>query len=380
MIERILHERLESQLFKGKALVVMGCRQVGKTTLMRQLLAGRDDVLWLNGDDNDTADMLADITSVRFRNIIGSNKILVIDEAQRIPDIGLKMKLVTDQIPGVQLIASGSSAFELANRLNEPLTGRKREYRMYPLSYAEMVGHHGLLDERRLLKHRLVYGYYPDVINSPGNEVEALRELTESYLYKDIFSFGLVKKTDKLVKLLKAIAFQVGSQVSYSELASLVELDSKTVETYIDLLEKSYIIFRLYSFSRNMCNELKHSRKIYFYDNGIRNALISSFASVENRSDTGALWENFAVSERVKRNEYTRHWCNSYFWRTREQREIDYIEEYDGQLYAYEFKYNPRKAVKLAGGFANAYPNASFNVISPDNIDEFLLDQSPIST
>lgn len=373
MIHRILSDTIEHQLFKGKTIILLGCRQIGKTTLLKHLFLNRDDVLWLNGDDTDTADLLSEMTSVRFREIIGSKRILVIDEAQRIPNIGLRMKLVTDQIPEVQLVASSSSSFELANRLDEPLTGRKWEYLMYPLSYAEMVKHNGLITEKRLIKHRLVYGYYPDVVNSGGEEKTVLRELTNSYLYKDIFSFGLVKKNNKLVKLLQAIAYQVGSQVSYSELASLVGIDSKTVETYIDLLEKSYIIFRLYSFSRNMRNELKHSRKIYFYDNGVRNAIINAYNPVENRNDAGALWENFLVSERIKRNQYNGHWCNCYFWRTREQKEIDYIEEYDCGLHAYEFKYNPRKDAKMPKGFATSYPDAEFKEITPGNVDEFLL-------
>lgn len=373
MIKRILFDTIEKQLFKGKAIILLGCRQIGKTTLLQQLLSGREDVMWLSGDDPDTGALVDNMNTVRFREFIGNKRILVIDEAQRIPNIGLRMKLVTDYIKDVQLIASGSSALELANRLNESLTGRKWEYRMYPLSYAEMVAHHGWLDEQRLLKHRLIYGYYPEVVNNPGEEKVVLRELTDSYLYKDIFSFGLVKKNDKLVKLLQAIAYQIGSQVSYSELASLVEIDSKTVETYIDLLEKSYIIFRLYSFSRNMRNELKHSRKIYFYDNGVRNALVNAFNPVESRMDVGALWENFIVSERMKYNSYNRHYCNCYFWRTREQQEVDYIEDYDGQLHAYEFKFNPRKEARVPRGFAAAYPDATFKEITPANVEEFLL-------
>lgn len=376
MIKRLLFESIEKQLFKGKAIILLGCRQIGKTTLLQQLLSEREDVMWLSGDEPDTRSLIDGMNSVRFREYIGKKRILVIDEAQLIPNIGLRMKLVTDQIKDVQLIASGSSALELANRLNESLTGRKREYLMYPLSFAEMVSHHGLFDELRLLKHRLVYGYYPEVVTSAGDEKTVLKELTNSYLYKDIFSFGLVKKNDKLVKLLKAIAYQVGSQVSYSELASLVEIDSKTVETYIDLLEKSYIVFRLYSYSRNMRNELKHSRKIYFYDNGVRNALISTFTPVENRMDVGALWENFLVSERMKYIAYNQHYCNSYFWRTREQKEIDYIEEYDGALHAYEFKFNPRKDAKIPKGFATAYPGATFKEITPANFEEFLLLQA----
>ena len=221
-------------------------------------------------------------------SLLGEKRVLVIDEAQRVKDIGLRMKVVTDQMPDVQLVATGSSSFELANRLNEPLTGRKWEYKLYPLSFGEMVAHHGLLTERRLLPHRLVYGYYPEVVTSVGNEQRVLKELTDSYLYKDVLTLGQVKKSDKLVALMQALSYQVGSQVSYSELANTVGIDVKTVESYIDVLEKSYIIFRLPSFSRNMRNELKNSKKIYFYDNGIRNSLIANFSQVEMRTDVGA--------------------------------------------------------------------------------------------
>lgn len=373
MIDRIIKKNIEKQLFKGKAIVIMGCRQIGKTTLLRQLFAGNDDVKWMNGDEPDDRANLTNITSTRFRELIGNKSILVIDEAQRIPDIGLKMKLVTDQIPEVQLVATGSSSFDLANSLNEPLTGRKREHKMYPLSFGEMVAHIGLTEEKRLLNQRLLYGYYPEVVTSPGEERTVLKELTDGYLYKDIFTFGLVKKNDKLYALLQALAYQIGSQVSYAELASTVGIDAKTVETYIGLLEKSYIIFRLRSFSRNMRNELKHSRKIYFYDNGVRNALISAFSPIEMRVDAGALWENFVISERIKRNEYISHWCNSYFWRTREQQEIDYIEEYDNNLHTYEFKFSPRKHATMPRGFATSYPDSTFLEVTPENIEHFLL-------
>lgn len=340
---------------------------------MHELFPKTEDIVWLNGDDLEVQGMVSQINTAQWRTLMGNKKVLVIDEAQLINDIGLRMKLVTDQLKDVQLVATGSSAFELANRLNEPLTGRKWEYRMFPLSYAEMVQHHGLIAERSLLPHRLVYGYYPEVVTSPGQEHDVLRMLTDSYLYKDILSFGGIKKSNKLVTLLQAIAYQVGSQVSYSELSATVGIDSKTVEAYIDLLEKCYIIFRLPSFSRNLQNELKHSRKIYFYDNGVRNALISNFSPVMQRTDVGALWENFAVSERIKHCEYSGLWCNRYFWRTHKQKEIDYLEEYDGKLHAYEFKYNPRKPAKVPKDFAEAYPDASFMEITPANIEEFLL-------
>ena len=230
MIQRILHNDIESQLFKGKAVVLMGSRQTGKTTLLRQIFENSDDVLWLWGDDVDTQAMMEGMTAARMYSLLGEKRVLVIDEAQRVKDIGLRMKVITDQMPDVQLVATGSSSFELANRLNEPLTGRKWEYKLYPLSFGEMVAHHGLLTERRLLPHRLVYGYYPEVVTSVGNEQRVLKELTDSYLYKDVLTLGQVKKSDKLVALMQALSYQVGSQVSYSELANTVGIDVKTVE------------------------------------------------------------------------------------------------------------------------------------------------------
>ncbi len=373
MIQRILKEQIKNQMFKGKAIVLMGSRQTGKTSLLAEIFPSEQDALWLSGDDVDVQGMMENMTAQRMRMLLGDRKVIVIDEAQRIKDSGLRMKVVTDQMKDVQLVATGSSAFELANRLNEPLTGRKWEYQLYPLSFAEMVAHHGLLTEKRLLTHRLVYGYYPEVVTSIGNERNVLKMLADSYMYKDVLAMGNIKKSDKLLTLLQAIAFQVGDQVSYSELASIVGIDVKTVESYIDVLEKCYIIFRLPSLSRNLRNELKNNRKIYFYDNGIRNALISNFSQMELRTDSGALWENFAISERIKFTAYNQLWCNRYFWRTHEQKEIDYVEDSDGNLSAFEFKYNPKKKVTVPKHFAEAYPDARFKVITPDNFEEFVL-------
>lgn len=373
MITRELEEIIRNQLFKGKAIILMGSRQTGKTSLLHTIFAQREDVVWLNGDDIGVQSTIAQINTDRWRMVIGDKRVLIIDEAQQISDIGLRMKLVTDQIKDVQLIATGSSSFELANRLNEPLTGRKWEYRLYPLSFAEMVRHHGLISERNLLEHRLIYGYYPEVVTSPGDEQKVLESLTNSYLYKDVLAFGGVKKSSKLTLLLQALAFQVGSQISYSELSRTVGIDAKTVETYIDILEKAYIVFRLSSFSRNLRTELKHSKKVYFYDNGVRNAVISNFSPLQQRTDIGALWENFVISERLKRNEYKQHFCNRYFWRTHSQKEIDYIEEYDGKLHTYEFKYNPRKAASLPKDFGATYPECTFSEITPSNMEEFIL-------
>ncbi|MEN9964452.1 MAG: hypothetical protein RL582_1547, partial [Bacteroidota bacterium] len=251
----------------------MGARQVGKTTLLNNLFKQNPGVLWLNGDEKDVQELFQISSSSRLKTFFAKKTIVIIDEAQRIRDIGLRMKLITDQIPEVQLIATGSSAFELANKVNEPLTGRKWEYKMYPLSFQEMVEHHGLLEEQRMLPHRLVFGYYPDVVNHVGDEKEILKQLTESYLYKDVLWLEQIKKPEGMIKLLQALAYQIGSQVSYNELSTTTGIDIKTIEKYITILEQTYVIFRLSSFSRNLRSELKKSRKIYFYDNGIRNSL-----------------------------------------------------------------------------------------------------------
>ena len=374
MIQRTLEEHILPLLGGSKAVILMGARQVGKSTLLHQMLGDKTDVLWMNGDDIDVQALFSDMSSTRMRALIGNNKYVVIDEAQRIPDIGLRLKLITDQIPGVQVIATGSSSFELASKVNEPLTGRKREFRMYPLTFSEMVSHTNLLDELRMIPHRMVYGYYPEVVCHPGEEKTILKELSDSYLYKDILSLDSINKPDKLSRLLKALALQIGSQVSYNEIGNLISLDSKTVERYIDILEKSYIVFRLGSFSRNLRKELKASRKIYFWDLGIRNAVIGNMAQIENRTDAGELWENFAIAERLKQNAYHGSFAQSWFWRTQQQKEIDYLEEEDGVLSAFEFKWNEHKAkVKCPEAFSVAYPGSQFTVITRQNIEEFLL-------
>ena len=374
MIERILSKKISALLDGRKAITIMGARQVGKSTLLQMMLGERKDVMWLNGDEPDIIEILGNMTSPRLKAMIGNNTIIVIDEAQRIPDIGLRLKLITDQIPDVQVIATGSSSFDLSNKLNEPLTGRKREFKMYPLTFNEMVSSTNLLEETRMLPHRMVYGYYPEVVCNPGEEKIILKELADSYLYKDILSMDGILKPEKLVKLLKALAYQIGSQVSYNEVGMLVGLDSKTVEKYITILEKSYIIFRLTSLARNIRNELKSSRKIFFWDLGIRNAVIGNLTQIENRQDAGALWENFVIAERMKMLAYNGSFAQTYFWRTKQQQEIDYLEEVDGKIKAFEFKWNPNKAAaKCPDSFLKAYQNPEFKVITPQNVDEFLL-------
>ena len=373
MIERQLTDIITKKLFGGKAILIMGPRQVGKTTILREMFGNQQDSIWLNGDEPDIQSLLENITSTRLNALFADKKIVIIDEAQRIDNIGLKLKLIIDQLKHIQLIATGSSAFDLANKVNEPLTGRKWEYRMLPISFDEMVRHHGLIEEKRMLPHRLVFGYYPEIVVNQGHEKELLKQLTDSYLYKDILSLETIKKSDRITKLLQALAFQVGSQVSDTELGQLCGLDNKTINKYLDLLEKAFVIFHLGSFSRNLRNELKFSKKYYFYDNGIRNALIANFNQPELRTDIGILWENFMISERHKYLIYNNKWVNSWFWRTKEQKEIDYIEEEDGKISAFEFKWNPDLKAKQPISFKTAYPESNFNVVHRDNYESFIL-------
>ncbi|PCI06712.1 MAG: ATPase [Flavobacteriaceae bacterium] len=373
MIGRILEESIKAKLFKGKAIVILGPRQVGKTTLLKKIATNLKDTLWLNADNFEVQTLFEIPSSSRFKAIIKNHKIVIIDEAQNIKDIGLKLKIITDELKEVQLIVTGSSAFDLSNALNEPLTGRKFEYQLYPISFEEMEKHHGLLEELSQLEHRMVYGYYPDVVVNKTAEKEILKLLADSYLFKDILIWNKIKKSDKIIKLLQALAFQIGNQVSYNELGRLVGLNSETVESYIQLLEKSFIIYRLGTFSRNLRTELKKTRKIYFVDNGIRNAIIGNYAPITLRNDVGALWENFIIGERKKYLAYHKIYANSYFWRTTAQQEIDYIEERDGKLFAYEFKWSTHKKVKIPKTFLRTYPDAVVKIITPDNFEEFIL-------
>lgn len=373
MIARILEKSIKSHLGSKKAIVLIGPRQVGKTTMLETFAKSYNKhVLTINCDEPDMRMLLQNKTSSELKTLIGNNELVIIDEAQRVKNIGISLKLIIDQIQNIQLIVSGSSALELANEINEPLTGRKWEFIMYPLSVQEMIGHHSALEEKRQLGNRLIFGMYPDVVNSPGQEKAVLKNLTDSYLYKDLFSFKDVRKPEVIEKILQALSLQVGSEVSYNELADLVKSDPMTVSRYIDLLEKTMVVYRLPSFSRNVRNELRKSRKIYFYDNGVRNAIIANFQPLELRKDTGALWENFLLSERLKFIQYNNIWCNRFFWRTKQQQEIDYLEDRDGKLYAFEFKWNSSKTVKPSTTFTKAYPDSEFLLVSPDNYQTFI--------
>lgn len=375
MISRLLQKTIESRLFAGKAIIVIGARQVGKSTLFKLILEKQDyKALQLNCDEPEVRDMLSNINTAELRLLIADNRIVVIDEAQRVENIGMTLKLITDNFPEVQLLVTGSSSFELQDKLNEPLTGRKYEYHLYPISTAELMASNGLLGVKQTLEQRLVYGSYPDILNHADDAKELLMNLAGSYLYKDLLTLESVRRPVLLGKLLTALALQVCSEVSYNELAQTVGTDNKTIEKYIDLLEKCYIVFRLNGFNRNLCSELKKSKKIYFFDNGIRNAILQNFAPLSLRQDAGALWENFIISERIKRNHYLGRYVNSYFWRTTQQQEIDYVEECDGQFSIFEMKWNPRRAnTQFPSSFLTAYDVKEKAVVTPENWIEWVV-------
>ena len=375
MYKRDLQSVIQERCFQGKAIILLGARQVGKTTLLKKIIQEQHvDALYLNCDEPQTISALTNCNLKELQMIVGANKFVVIDEAQKVDNIGLTLKLIVDNMPDVQVVATGSSAFELRNCLNEPLTGRKYEYQMFPISSNEIYQSSGYIDLKGALETRLIYGSYPDILNHANDARELLRMLTDSYLYKDILATDNLRKPDVLDKLLRALAFQVGCEVSYNELAQIVGTDSKTVERYIELLEKCYIIFRLHGLSRNLRNELKKAKKIYFYDNGVRNAVIQQFAPLDIRNDAGALWENFFISERIKRNHYQQNYCNTFFWRTKSQLEIDYIEEQNGQMTAFEMKWNPKKGnTAIPDAFINAYDVKETIIITPDNYLDYLL-------
>ena len=370
MINRDLTNVVIKKLHKGKVIVLIGPRQVGKTTLINTLLKDKE-YLFLDGDDHSVCDLLSNANTQQLRGIIGNFKYVFIDEVQRIPNIGLKLKIMVDQIKDVQVIVSGSSAFDINNMTQEPLTGRKFEYQMFPVSWSEFEKNVGYLKAHQQLELRMLYGMYPDVINNFGNEYEILKNLVSSYLYKDILALANIRKSNVLEKILQALALQVGSEVSYNEIAQLVGVDKNTVNNYIDLLEKSFVVFRLNSFSRNHRNEIKANKKIYFYDNGVRNMVIGNFNNLALRQDKGALWENFIISERMKMLSYSQSVAKPYFWRTTTQQEIDYIETNADDVAAFEFKWANTKKAKLPKAFVETY-NPSFMVVNKDNFREFL--------
>ena len=374
MIRREQSNFAKARLFKGKALLVFGPRQVGKTTFVQNLIADLNKkTLFLNGDESDVLVLFENPNASKLKNIIGDNEILVIDEAQRISNIGIVIKIIVDQIKTVQVIATGSSSFELANKLNEPLTGRKYELFLFPIAFSEMVVHGGLLEEKRALEQRLIYGNYPEIITNQIDAKEHIKLIANSYLYKDLFLLEQIAKPILLQKIVKALALQVGSEVNYNELSRLIQIDNKTVEKYIDLLEKAFVIFKLPALSSNIRNEIKKGKKIYFYDNGIINAVTGNFNPLSQRTDIGSLWENYIISERIKHLNIQQNGANSFFWRTTQQQEIDYIEKNEEQILACEIKWNVKAKKKIPVTFSGNYTNVTSKIITPDTYEEFLL-------
>ena len=370
MFVRTIEEKISEKIDSGKAIILVGARQVGKTTLIKKILKERD-YLFVDADDPVTRTTLTNPTTEQIRTFLGDNKYVFLDEAQRIPNIGLTLKIITDQFKNTQIFVIGSSAFDLGNELNEPLTGRKWEYELFPISWEEYENTIGYLKSEQQVENRLLYGFYPEVLNNPGKERETLKNLLSSYLYRDILAFSDIRKPEVLDQLLQALALQIGSEVNYNELSQLIGINKLTVQKYIDILEKGYIVFRLNSLCRNIRNEIKQNRKIYFYDNGIRNMILGNFNPLDLRVDKGALWENFLISERKKQNIYKDTFARMYFWRTKQQQEIDFVEEKNAQISAYEFKWN-KNNIKIPKTFLETY-NSKGYLINRANFRDFVI-------
>ncbi|KAA0257641.1 MULTISPECIES: ATP-binding protein [Deferribacter] len=367
LIRRIIQEEIEKRLFKGKAVIIYGARQVGKTTLVKQIANKyKDESIYLNCDEPDIRDKLFNKTSTELKHLIGNKKLVIIDEAQRVKDVGLTLKLIVDNFREIQVIATGSSSFDLSNDISEPLTGRKYEFFLPPFSIEELREIYSDIELNRILENLIIYGMYPEtVLNCEDREIN-LKSLADSYLFKDILMYQNIKNPDILRRLLQALALQIGNEVSYTELSKLLGIDKKTVESYINILEQAFIIFRLNPFSSNLRKELKKLRKIYFYDTGIRNALINNFNPSYLRQDWGALWENFVIIERIK---YLRnHLVNKsyFFWRNIYKQEVDYLEFGNDKIYAFEIKWKKDRS-KLPNMFNELYPNNEFIVVNKEN-------------
>lgn len=373
MIRCTIHKKIEKKLFKGKAIIITGARQVGKTTLIKMIAEEIDmDSIYLNCDEHDVRTILSDATSTKLKSIVGNKKVVLIDEVQRVKNIGITLKLFIDELSEYQVIATGSSAIELSNEINEPLTGRKYDFCLYPFAWKELADEVGYLETNRLLEERIIYGMYPEIVLKSEEKKELLKSLTQSYLFKDVLSYQDLRKPELLEKLLKALALQIGSQVSYHELSNLLRVDNETISKYIEILEKAFVVFRLPPLSRNLRSEISKMRKIYFYDTGVRNTIINNFNLLDLRQDVGSLWENFMISERLKYNENNNIDFDFFFWRTQQQQEIDYVEEVSNDLTAFEFAWNPKSKKRIPKKFIEAYPDSSSEIINSENFNPFL--------
>jgi hypothetical protein len=370
------YEPLEQYIHPNRVLLIYGPRRVGKTTLLQNVLAQTPLKYKVDSGDNIRTQQI--LSSQDFNQILAyveGYELLAIDEAQNIPNIGIALKIIVDQIPGIRVIATGSSSFELAGQVGEPLTGRKRTLTLFPMAQSELLGTYNRFELREILPNFLIFGSYPEVITAPtrNERIEIVSEIANSYLLKDILSFDRVKSSRTLLDLLKLLAFQIGSEVSLNELATQLGVEVRTVQRYLDLLEKAFVIIRLSGFSRNLRQEITSKAKYYFLDTGIRNALIAQFNDPDQRNDLGQLWENFMVIERLKYRTYAAIPANMYFWRTYDQQEIDLVEERDGRLFGYEYKWSFKKTIVPPRSWVATYSEAEFGVVHPQNYQDFIL-------
>lgn len=375
-IPRSLASEIKEKLQLGnKAIILYGARQVGKTTLVKKVLEDLPcKILSINADEQKYIDILSSKDFAKLKSLVAGYNLLFIDEAQRIPDIGVNLKILIDQIPDLKIIATGSSSFDLMNKLSEPLTGRAWSYTLFPISFSELSGLYNSFELQSQLEERLIFGSYPEIFSFANNQTkrEYLEQISNAYLFKDIFEFANVKHASKIRDLVKLLAFQIGNEVSMAELAASLGMSKTTVESYIDLLEKAFVVFRLHGFSRNLRKEVTKMDKIYFFDLGIRNIIIDNVKLLKDRNDIGALWENFLIVERMKFLHYEKKLATPYFWRTYTGAELDYVEEIEGKLIGYEFKYGTKKT-KAPKSWMNTYPEASFQNINSENFLTFLL-------
>ncbi|MCD6176268.1 MAG: ATP-binding protein [Candidatus Cloacimonetes bacterium] len=370
-LQRAISNRFSQKVVSGKVLILLGARRVGKTELINHFLSNQSekDYLKFNGEDITHAKIFSERSIENYKRILGATKLLVIDEAQKIPNIGLILKLIVDNFPDLKIIATGSSVFDLANKLGEPLVGRKNTLYLYPFAQMEFQNTENYLETKNKLEERMIFGSYPELEQYSiwDDKRNYLNEIVNSYLFKDILTFEGIRQADKIIDLLRLIAFQVGKEVSLQELGSQLQMGKNTVERYLDLLSKVFVIFKLKGFSRNLRKEVSKMNRWYFYDNGIRNAIIGNFNRFNLRNDVGELWENYLISERIKFQNNIGMFVTNYFWRTYTQQEIDWIEEENGQLRAYEFKWNNKRKIKVPLSWSEAYPKAIFKLITNEN-------------
>ena len=374
--KRAVLEEFHRKLLPNKILILLGARRVGKTDLIKNYLKSipSEIYLHLNGEDKNNANLLKERTVVNYKRLLANVNLLVIDEAQNIPDIGMILKLIVDSIDGIKIIATGSSVFDLSNKLGEPLVGRKNTIYLFPLSQIEFAEKENYQQTTENLEQRLIFGSYPELEQYPDweSKQDYIGEIINSYLLKDILNFEGIKHSNKIYDLLRLIAFQIGHEVSLSELAIQLQISKNTVANYLDLLSKVFVLYKVDGFSRNLRKEIVKSSRWYFYDNGIRNGIINNFNKIENRNDIGGLWENYLTSERIKKQHYKKIRTNNYFWRTYDQQELDWLEEKADNLAGFEFKWNENRKSKIPTAFAKTYPEATFEVINKQNYLDFI--------